>query len=241
MGQSQSYLSSVTNATTKKLDQDFQAAEALAFQHVKEALSDMPLCELADLEQAAFSYAAQSFNASGISVRENYLRGKASTWADWWFRKHRDERQPRPHSQYSKAQALRGRQVAAIRKRGRNDFKALGVQLARASGVKVAEVAGELNCSTRFIYKLSKRRFPKLVAVVLALALGVNVPKSSVLHLSEIQAIDLKESLPAFTIDEGKDSKRPAGEGIDGKIDDLEAIGLAIPDLLRSHWDARGL
>ena len=45
--------------------------------------------------------------------------------------------------------------MAALRKTNRNDWTALQVQLARDRGATVAEVAGRLGCSARYIYKLS--------------------------------------------------------------------------------------
>ena len=234
MGSSQVYSTTESSGKPDLFDQ----AERVAFQHVGQALRDMPFCSLADLEQAAFSYAVQSFASSGIPVREEYARRKASEWASWWFRKHRDERQPRPHSQYSAAQALRGRTVAAIRKRGRTDWTALQVQLARASGVKVAEVAGELDCSRRYVFQLSRRRFSRLVLAVLVLALGgVNVPKSSAVATSEIQGIDPKETLRPFTLDAGTPGHPPPL----GELADIERIGPQIADILRGHWAAQGL
>ena len=73
----------------------------------------------------------------------------------------------------------------------------------------MAEVAGDIGCSTRFIYQLSKRKFPKLVAVVLALALGVNVGNSSGESLSQKLDIDQKGHLPTFTLDEGTPAHPP--------------------------------
>lgn len=188
-----------TTTTTSEL---FQQAERRAFADVGQALGKMVFCSLPDLEQAAFSYCVQSFTASGVGIREEWARRKASTWAAWWFRKHRDTRSPRPHSKYSVDQAKRGRDVAAIRKRTRNDWEALRVQLAR-QGSTVAEVAGDLGCSARFVYKLSKRKFSPLLVAVLLAALGVNVPKGSVGFQAQNSGIDQKETLRPFTIDEG--------------------------------------
>ena len=213
MGQSQN-----THHHHPTASADFQAAEALAFADVGQALGQMPGCGLEDLEQGAYSYLCQSFASSGIPVREQWARRKAAAWAGWWHTRHTAARQTRPHSQYSAAQALRGRVVAAIRKKGRANWQALQAQLARDRGGTVAEVAGELGCSRRYIFQLSKRKFPKLVALVLALALGVNVPKSSALATSEIQGIDQKEPLRPFTLDD----VRPAAPPPLGKIDDID-------------------
>ena len=163
---SQSYTTTTTNSKP-----DFAKAEALAFDHVGQALRLMPYCSLEDLEQAAFSYLVQSFASSGVSVREEWARGKAAKWAAWWARKHRDQRRPRPHTKYTPAQALRGRQVAALRKMARTDWQALRAQLARDRAT-VNEVAGELGCTRRYVFQLCKRRFSRLVVAVLVLALG---------------------------------------------------------------------
>ena len=236
-----------TRTPPKSKPELFDQAERVAFQHVREQLAHMAGCGLEDLEQAAFSYLVQSLNASGIQVRERWARGKATTWATWWHTRHSAARQARPHSQYSVAQAQRGRDVAAIRKRGRNDWQALRAQLARASGDTVADVAGELACSTRFIYKLSKRRFPRLVALVLALALGVNVPKSSPVATSEIQGIDQKEQLRPFTTDKGGDQMRPDVAGLVSTIGENDQIRAELAALYPhraadlAHWAAQPL
>ena len=205
MGQSQKYAQPTTTTTT-----DFEQAEQAAFDHVKEALRNMCFCCREDLEQAAFSYYCEGLRLAGVQFREEYARRKATKFADWWHEKHTASKTVRPHTKYSESQALRGRQVAAIRKRGRNDWQALRAQLARASGGTVAEVAGELDCTSRFIYKLSKRKFPKLVALVLALALGVNVGNSSGgKSLPQKLDIDQKGQLRSGTLDEDGDQIRP--------------------------------
>ena len=213
--------------------------EQVAFQHVNSHLENMVFCSEADLAQAAKSYFYQSVRTSGAGhlFREAYVEAKAQRIAKWWNEKHTASRTPRPHTLYTPAQAARGRAVASMRKRNRNNWQALQVQLIRQGGGKVAEVAEQFGCTTRNIYKLSKRRFPKLVAVVLALALGVNVPKSSVGFLSQNQGMDQKETLRPFTFDEGTPAHPPPL----GNSVDLDAIAAAIPDLIRSHWAAQGL
>ena len=216
---------------------DFDQAERVAFQHVREQLAHMAGCGLEDLEQAAFSYLVQSLNASGIQVREQWARGKATTWATWWHTRHSAARQTRPHSQYSPAQALRGRQVAAVRKRSRTDWMGLHVQLMRWQGRKVAQIAGRLDCSERSVFRLSKRRFPRLVLVILGQALNLTHGKSSCAATSQIQTIGPKEQLPRVRVEA---ARRPAGAQIDGAIGKVEQIGAAIPDLLRAHWASSG-
>ena len=67
---------------------------------------------------------------------------------------------------------------------------------------------------------------------------GVNVGNSSGRKSLSQKLVDvLKETLPAFTFDEGTPAHPPPL----GEIVDLDAIGAAIPDLLRSHWAAQGL
>ena len=221
---------------------DFSAVERRAFDHVGEHLANMPLCSLWDLESAAASYLSQYLGAQGVAVRREWIERKAAKWGAWWFAKHTARRTTRPHSQYSAAQALRGRTVAAIRKRGRTDWQALRAQLARASGGTVAEVAAALDCSRRWVFQLSRRRFSRLVLAALVLALGgVNVPKGSAVATSEIQGIDQKELLPAFTIDEGGDQIRPEVAGVVSTIGEIERLGPLIGDLLRAHLVAQGL
>lgn len=213
MGQSQ-----ICGQSTTTTNSNFSEAEKLAFDRASQALSAMPFASLADLEQAATSYYAEGFRLAGVSVSGEYVQRKGAKLAAWWHTKHTASRQVRPHTKYSASQALRGRQVAAIRKRGRTNWTALRVQLERDRGAKVAEVAGELGCSTRQIYKLSRRRFPRLVLVVLVLALGgVNVPKSSVRFPSEFQGINQKEHLPAFTLADGSPAHPPPLGKIDEK------------------------
>lgn len=232
-GQSQTYLSSATNATTKSKT-EFDQAERMAFEYCKAMLRGMAGCSLPDLEQAAYSYLCQSFRDSGIEVGETWSRAKASKWAEWWHTRHTASRTTRPHSEYSAAQALRGRQVAAIRKKSRADWTALQAQLARHQGGKVAEIAGRFGCSERSVFRLSKRRFPKLVLVILGQALNLTHGKSSVVATSDIQAIDSKEQLRRGRVPA---DPRPAGE----QIDEIDRLGAAIPDLLRGWWAAQGL
>ena len=240
MGQSQSYTPNGVHATTTTTN--FEQAEQAAFEHVKEALRDMRFCCREDLEQAAFSYYAEGLRLAGVQFREEYARRKAARFADWWDQKHSASRTPRPHTKYSESQALRGRQVAAMRKTNRNDWTALQVQLARQGGVKVAEVAELVGCSARNIYKLSRRRFPRLVALVLALALGVNVGNSSGGKALPQRLVDTpKEGLRSGTLAPSTAAKLPAHPRPVGKIDDLDAIAAAIPDLLRGHWASQGL
>ena len=80
-----------TRTPSKSKPEQFDQAERVAFQHVGQALRDMPFCSLPDLEQAAFSYLCESLRGSGVAVREEYARRKAATWAAWWNQKHRDQ------------------------------------------------------------------------------------------------------------------------------------------------------
>ena len=225
--------------TPSKSKSDFDQAERVAFQHVREQLAHMAGCGLEDLEQAAFSYLVQSLNASGIQVREQWARGKAATWATWWNQKHLASRTRRPHTKYTPAQAARGRRVALIRKRGATDWTALRAQLARDRGDKLAAIAGELGCSLRTASRLSKRLFPRIVGAVLSCYYGWTHGKSSAVGTWEIKAMgNGKEPLPCGRFDQGRALPRPAGDGIDGES---ERIGAAIPDILRGLWAAQPL
>ena len=231
-----------TRTPSKSKPEQFDQAERVAFQHVGQALRDMPFCSLPDLEQAAFSYLCESLRGSGVAVREEYARRKAATWAAWWFRKHRDRRTPRPHTKYTAAQAARGRRVALIRKRGATDWTALRAQLARDRGDKLAAIAGELGCSLRTASRLSKRLFPRIVGAVLSCYYGWTHGKSSAVGTSEIKAMgNSKEPLPCGRFDQGRAAPRPAGDGIDGESGESERIGAAIPDILRGLWAAQPL
>ena len=232
MGQSQEY--NPTESSRK--DDLFSQAEKQHFQHVVEALRGMPYCSEADLCQAAKSYFYQSAQANGTAdlFREAYVEAKAQRIAKWWNEKHTASRTPRPHTQYTPAQALRGRQVAAIRKKGRADWLSLRAQLLRDRGAKLSAIAGELGCTVRTVSRLTKRQFPKLVGVVLAAFYGWTHRKSSCCSTSEIEDVGPKESLRRVHIDQ---ARRPAGE----QIDEIDRLGAAIPDLLRGHWAAQPL
>ena len=114
---------------------NFAEVERRAFDHVREQLAQMPSCGLYDLQSAAASYLSLFLGAQGFPMRREWIDHKAAKWAAWWDRKHTASRTPQPHTKYSPSQALRGRQVAAIRKRGQNDWTALRVQLARQGGL----------------------------------------------------------------------------------------------------------
>ena len=210
----------------------------------------MPFCELADLAQAAKSYFYASVNASGAGhlFREAYVEAKAERLAAWWYRKHRDRRTPRPHSQYRAEQAVRGRQVALIRKRAARrkraatDWQALRAQLARDRGDMLAQIAGELGCSLRTVSRLTKRQFPRIVGAVLSCFYGWPHGKSSAVGTWDIKAMgNGKELLPCGRFDQGRALPRPAGDGIDGESDEIDRLGAAIPDILRGLWAAQPL
>ena len=131
--------------------------------------------------------------------------------------------------------------MALIRKRGRADWMGLQVQLMRWQGGKVAQIAGRFGCSERSVFRLSKRRFPKLVLAILGQALHLTHGKSSCLATSDIEAIDRKELLPCGRFDQEDGAGRPAGDGIDGASGQVERIGAAIPDILRELWAAQPL
>ena len=230
-----------TTAAARKSDL-FTQAEKQHFQHVVEALRDMPYCSEADLCQAAKSYFDQSARATGTAhlFREAYVEAKAQRIAKWWNQKHTASRTPRPHTRYNAAQAARGRHVAAIRKRARADWTALQVQLRRDRGGTLAQIAEEFGCTVRTISNLSKRKFSKIVGLVLDHLFRWNHRTNSAVNTQK-QDVPKLEKLRRFHVEAVPVVVRPAGEGIDGGIDDLEAIGLAIPDLLRSHWAAQGL
>ena len=221
----------------------FDQAEQAAFQHVNANLNEMRFCSEADLCQAAKSYFFQSARASGAAslFSEEYVRVKAARLGAWWNQKHTANRTRRPHTKYSAAQAARGRHVAAIRKRSRADWTGLQVQLMRRQGGKLAAIAGELGCTIRTISNLSKRLFPKIVGVVLSHYFGWKHRSSSAVRTPHKQDVSKGEKLPRFQLAGRPAVKQPAVQWIDGEIDDLEAIGLAIPDLLRSHWAAQPL
>ena len=151
---------------------DFAEVERRAFSDVGQALGQMPGCGLEDLTQAAFSYALQSFNASGIPVREEWLRGKAAKWAGWWDCRHTASRTPRPHTDYTPAQALRGRVVSQYRRGTQADIAALIAQLAKLRGVKVSEIAGEIGKTTQHTRRLLTRTFSKLLVWIIGRTFG---------------------------------------------------------------------
>ena len=216
--------------------------EQVAFLHVSNNLQNMAFCSLYDLAQAAKSYFFQSVHASGASgmFSERYVEEKAARLAAWWHQKHTASNSKRPHTRYNAAQAARGRHVAAIRKRARADWTALQVQLRRDRGGTLAQIAEELGCTVRTISNLSKRKFSKIVGLVLDHLFRWNHRTSSAVNTQK-QDVPKLEKLRRFHVEAVPVVERPAGEGIDGGIDDLEAIGLAIPDLLRSHWAAQPL
>ena len=210
--------------------------EQVAFQHVNSHLENMVFCSEADLAQAAKSYFYQSVRTSGAGhlFREAYVEAKAQRIAKWWNEKHTASRTPRPHTKYTPAQALRGRQVAAIRKKGRADWLSLRAQLLRDRGAKLSAIAGELGCTVRTVSRLTKRQFPKLVGVVLAAFYGWTHRKSSCCSTPEIEDLGPKESLRRVHIDQ---ARWPAGE----QIDEIDRLGAAIPDILRGLWAAEPL
>ena len=230
MGHSQKYSSTHLDRNNDPRAQ----AERAAFQHVNASLRDMPYCDRADLEQAAVSYFWQSVRGNGAAhlFREEYVQRKAARIGEWWDQKHTASRTPRPHTQYTPAQAARGRQVALMRKKGRTDWTALRAQLARQKGGKLAEIAEQLGCSLRTVSRLTKRQFPRIVGVVLSHYFGWTHGKSSCCPTPEIQGVDPKESLPRVHIDQQPDSKSPD----ERCIDPLDAQGAMIPDLLRALW-----
>ena len=122
-----------------------------------------------------------------------------------------------------------------------NDWTALQVQLARLRGNKVQQLAGELGCSDRSIFRLSKRKFPKIVLAILCQFFNMTVRKSSAVPPSKIQGTDQKETLRTGRLDEGPAVKRPAARCTAAEIDEIDALGAAIPDILRSFWAAQPL
>ena len=91
-----------------------------------------------------------------------------------------------------------------MRKRKRNNWLALQVQLFRQGGGKVAEVAEQFGCSTRNTFKLSRRKFPRIVLVVLCRVLNVNVPKGSGGSVHQKHpGTGTKETLRTVSLDEG--------------------------------------
>ena len=106
MGHSQKYSSTHLDRNNDPRAQ----AERAAFQHVNANLRDMPYCELGDLQQAAVSYFWQSVRGNGAAhlFREEYVQRKADRLGAWWDQKHTASRTPRPHTQYTPAQAARG-------------------------------------------------------------------------------------------------------------------------------------
>ena len=227
----------ISHQPTTTTTTNFEQAEQAAFEHVKVALRDMPLCELADLEQAAFSYAAQSFASSGIPVRENYLRAKASTWAAWWFRKHGDNRTPRPHSKYSPAQALRGRVVSQYRRGAQADVAALLAQIAAGRGDKAGQIAAGIGRTVQHTRRLMRRTFSGLLVSIICGTFG----KSSAVSLAVNHGIDLQEQSPNVRIDEGGGDKGPEVAGAVATIGEIERLGPIVCDILRGHWAAQSL
>ena len=220
---------STTTTTT-----NFDKAEKLAFDHVGQALRLMPYCSLEDLEQAAFSYLVQSFASSGVSVREEWARGKAEKWAAWWARKHRDQRRPRPHTRYSRDQAARGRVVSQIRRGTRADVDGLLVQLQAQQGAKLSEIADGIGRTVQHTRRLLGRRFSKLLVWII---IGTFGNGSAGFPPNFDTGRDQKETLPNVRLADVS----PASSVSLGKMAEINAMGAAIPDLLRSHWAAQGL
>ena len=232
MGLSQSYDSPTQDSNRELFDQ----AESVAFQHVNANLRGMPGCCLGDLCQAAKSYFFQSVRASGVAhlFREEYVELKAERLAVWWHRKHRDIRTPRPHSKYTPAQAARGHKVSRFRRGARADVDALRAQILRAEGVKVAEIAAAIDKTTQHTRRLLRRTFSK----VLVLVLVGTFAKNSVLPLPNFDGDrDQTEFLANVPLGAERTSETPAARC----IDEIEAIGAAIPEILKGYWAAQGL
>ena len=210
--------------------------EQVAFKHVNSHLQNMRHCERADLIQAAFSYLLQSVNASGAGhlFGATYAQRKAEKWAGWWHTKHTASRSRRPHTKYSAPQALRGRQVALIRKKGATDWTALRAQLARDRGDKLAEIARELGCTIRTVSNLSKRLFPKIIGVVLDHLFRWKHGKSSVARTPHKQDVPKPEQLRCFYVEGVQAGERPAERVQVDEIDEIEALE-AICNVIRQH------
>ena len=91
--------SQICNPTeSSRKDDLFTQAEKQHFQHVVEALRDMPYCSEADLCQAAKSYFYQSARANGTAhlFRESFVEAKAKRLAAWWHQKHTASNSKRP-------------------------------------------------------------------------------------------------------------------------------------------------
>lgn len=226
--------SQICGQSTNNNNNNFYQAERRAFDRVREALAAMPFAGRADLRQAAFSYLVQSLGAQGVAVREEWARGKAEKWASWWARKHQDRRRPGPHTRYSRAQAVRGHRVSRYRRGARADVDALRAQILRAEGVKVAEIAAEIDKTTQHTRRLLRRTFSK----VLVLALVGTFAKSSMLSLPNFDGDrDQTELLANVPLGAERTPATPAARC----IDEIEAIGAAIPEILKGYWAAQGL
>ena len=230
MGYSQKYSSTHLDRNNDPRAQ----AERAAFQHVNASLRDMPYCEPGRPRASGrvLLLAIRPRQWGGASVPRGIRPAQGgSRIGEWWDQKHTASAgRRRPHTQYTPAQAARGRQVALMRKKGRTDWTALRAQLARQKGGKLAEIAEQLGCSLRTVSRLTKRQFPRIVGVVLSHFFGWTHGKSSCGSAPEIQGVDPKESLPRVHIDQQPASKSPD----ERCIDPLDAQGAMIPDLLRA-------
>ena len=227
-----------TDLPNNNTSADFAEVERRAFDYVGQALGNMAGCGAEDLAQAAFSYAVQSFASSGILVRESYLRAKAAKWAAWWHTKHTASRTKRPHTKYSKAQALRGRVVSEIRRGTQSEVLALRTQLAALRGETSAQIADGIGRTARQVRRLASRNFSALLVSIICRTFG----KSSAVFSKSLTAEDRQGRLANVRLGSAR-GQNPAGtaEDVAGLAVDggeIERLGPQIAELLRAHWAA---
>lgn len=207
-----------------------EQAEKRAFLHVKEALRDMPWCRQGDLVQAAKSYFYQSLREQGAAhlFREAEVEERADRYGAWWTRKHRDIKTPRPHTVYTPSLAKLGNKNSAISRGNDTDWSALRAQLMRRGGSKVREVAAEFGCDERNVYRWSKRKFSRLVAVVFCWFVNMSFANSSSVPTNSNWSTDLKEPLANVTLGAEQPEIRPATPSSDADLDELDAENVQV-------------
>ena len=197
--------------------------ERKAFEYANGHLANMGGCSEGDLCQAFKSYFFQYLRESGASdlFREAEVEAKAARAGAWWSRKFKK----RPHSKYSPEQTKRGHQVSRFRRGATADLAALVAQLQQQKGVKVVQIADDLEKTLQHTRRLLRRKFSKLL-VLMVVGTFANSPLPS---------------LPVFDTEKGQ-KEYLANVPIDAdreEQDEIERLGPQIGDILRQHWRER--
>ena len=130
--------------------------------------------------------------------------------------------------------AARGRVVSQLRRGARADVDGLLVQLQAEKGAKLSEIADGIGRTVQHTRRLLKRKFSKLLVLVI---IGTFGNGSAGFSPKIDTAEDIKEGLPNVRLSDVS----PVSSVSVGKMAEIEAMGAAIPDLLRGHWAAQGL